>query len=31
NGLKKGDEVKLKGKSIFQFLGDKIIRLTDIS
>lgn len=31
NGLKKGDELKLKGKSIFKFLDDKIIKLTDIS
>jgi hypothetical protein len=31
NGLKKGDELKLKGKSVFKFSGDKIIKLTDIS
>lgn len=32
NGLKKGDEINLQGKSIFEFSGDgKIIRLTDIS
>ncbi|MDB5021219.1 MAG: hypothetical protein JWQ28_2346 [Pedobacter sp.] len=31
NGMKKGDELTLKGKSIFQFKGNKIIRLTDIS
>jgi hypothetical protein len=31
NGLKKGDELQLKGKSIFKFSGDKIIKLTDIS
>jgi hypothetical protein len=31
NGLKKGDEMKLTGKSIFRFSGNKIIRLTDIS
>ncbi len=31
NGLKKGDELKLKGKSIFKFADDKIIKLTDIS
>ena len=31
NGLKKGDELKLKGKSIFRFLNNKIIKLTDIS
>jgi len=30
NGLKKGDELKLKGKAIFKFLNDKIIKLTDI-
>lgn len=31
NGLKKGQEINLLGKSIFEFDGDKIIRLTDIS
>ena len=31
NDLKAGDELKLTGKSIFTFLGEKIIRLTDIS
>lgn len=31
NGLKKGDELHLKGKSIFRFNDDKIISLTDIS
>lgn len=32
NGLKKDDEINLKGKSIFEFSSDgKIIRLTDIS
>lgn len=31
NGLKKGDELNLKGKSIFTFLENKIIKLTDIS
>ena len=31
NGLKKGDELKLKGKSIFKFLNSKVIKLTDIS
>lgn len=31
NGLKKGQELNLLGKSIFEFEGDKIIRLTDIS
>ena len=31
NGLKKGDELNLEGKSIFQFSGDKIISITDVS
>lgn len=31
NGLKKGQELNLKGKSIFKFSGDKISKLTDIS
>lgn len=31
NGMKKGDEIKLKCKSIFEFKNNKIIRLTDIS
>ncbi|MFZ1788914.1 MAG: nuclear transport factor 2 family protein [Saprospiraceae bacterium] len=31
NGLKKGQTLNLSGKSIFQFDGDKIIKLTDIS
>jgi hypothetical protein len=31
NGLKKGEELKMKGKSIFQFSGYKIVSLTDIS
>lgn len=31
NGLKKGQTLKLKGKSIFIFDGSKIIKLTDIS
>ncbi|WP_343558998.1 nuclear transport factor 2 family protein [Sphingobacterium sp.] len=32
NGLKKGDEVNLSGKSIFEFSADgKIVRLTDIA
>lgn len=31
NGLKKGQELNLTGKSIFEFEGEKIIRLTDIS
>jgi hypothetical protein len=31
NGLEKGDELKLQGRSIFRFEDDKITRLTDIS
>lgn len=32
NGLKKGEEINLKGKSIFEFSEDgKIVRLTDIA
>ncbi len=31
NGMKKGDELKLQGQSIFEFKGNKIIKLTDIS
>ena len=31
NGMKKGDELQLKGRSIFKFKDDKIIALTDIS
>jgi len=31
NGLKAGDKIELKGKSIFQFKDDKIIELKDIS
>ena len=31
NGLKKGQELNLIGKSIFEFDGDKIIKLTDVS
>lgn len=32
NGIKKGDEINLQGKSIFEFSADgKIVRLTDIS
>jgi predicted RNase H-like nuclease len=30
-GLKKGDTLELKGKSIFKFSNEKIIQLTDIS
>jgi len=31
NGLTKGQELKLSGKSVFEFSGNKIIKLTDIS
>lgn len=31
NGMKKGQEIRLRGRSIFEFKDDKIIRLTDIS
>ena len=31
NGLKKGEDLDIQGKSIFKFLGNKIIELTDIS
>lgn len=31
NGLKHGDALRLKGKSIFVFSDDKIIRITDVS
>lgn len=31
NGIRKGDELQLKGRSIFHFAGNKVIRLTDIS
>ena len=31
NGLKKGDELNLKGHSIFAFDGDKIVGIMDIS
>ncbi|NVM63808.1 nuclear transport factor 2 family protein [Mucilaginibacter sp. P25] len=31
NGLKKGDELNLKGHSIFTFDGDKIVGIMDIS
>lgn len=31
NGLKKGQDLNLTGKSIFEFNGDKIIKVTDIS
>ena len=31
NGLKSGQELSLTGKSVFDFAGDKIIKLTDLS
>ncbi len=31
NGAKAGDELKLKGKSVFRFEGDKIIKIQDHS
>src|SRR5690606_21897285 len=31
NGMQKGEKLELKGKSIFKFLDDKIVVLTDIS
>lgn len=31
NGMKKGDEIRLQGKTIFQFQDHKIISITDIS
>lgn len=31
NGLKSGQELNLKGKSIFKFSGHKIVELTDVS
>jgi hypothetical protein len=31
NGLKKGDELSLQGRSIFRFAANSIIELTDIS
>lgn len=31
NGMKTGQELNLKGKSIFEFLNNKIVRLTDVS
>jgi hypothetical protein len=31
NGLKKGQELNLSGKSIFKFSGNKITSLTDLS
>jgi hypothetical protein len=31
NGLKKGQEINLTGTSVFEFAGNKVIKLTDIS
>ncbi len=31
NGMKKGEALNLSGKSVFTFLDDKVIKLTDIS
>jgi hypothetical protein len=31
NGMKKGNVLNLKGKSVFTFSGDKIVRIEDIS
>lgn len=31
NGMKKGDSLRLQGRSIFKFSGDGIVKLTDIS
>jgi hypothetical protein len=31
NGLKKGDELSLKGKSVFTFDGDRVVGIRDIS
>jgi hypothetical protein len=31
NGLKKGEEINLVGKSIFKFSNDRIVELTDMS
>jgi len=31
NGLRKGDELRLQGKSIFRFAEGKIVRITDLS
>ena len=31
NGLKKGEKLNLKGKSIFKFSDNKVVKLTDIS
>lgn len=31
NGPKAGDSIELEGRSVYEFEGDKIVRLTDIS
>ncbi|HSK12132.1 MAG TPA: nuclear transport factor 2 family protein [Phnomibacter sp.] len=31
NGMKQGEEIRLSGRSVFGFEGDKVVRLTDIS
>lgn len=31
NGLKKGEKLNLKGKSIFKFSANKVVKLTDVS
>ena len=31
NGIKSGDDIELKGKSIFRFMNNKIIEIQDIS
>ncbi len=31
NGLKKGEKLNLKGKSIFKFYANKVVKLTDVS
>ena len=31
NGMKRGDELNLNGKSVFKFSNDKIVGITDIS
>lgn len=31
NGMKKGDELSFKGKSVFEIFGGRIFKLTDIS
>ena len=30
NGMRKGEKLQLKGKSVFKFLEDKIVALTDM-